>query len=556
MIRHLLASAALLLAAMPAEAARTLVVNANGYTLDNNGNLKRFSSLLVGDDGKVLAVLSRGASEPKLEAGDYKLDARGRTLVPGLIDAHGHVMGLGLSLRSLDLSEATSLPDAQAKIAAYAARNNTTGWIRGGGWNQVSWGLDRMPTAAELDAVSGARPAWFTRIDGHAGWANTAALKAANITRATRDPAGGRILRDAAGNPTGVLIDSAMDLVEKVAPPAGAGEREKAFEAALAHFASLGVTGVHDMGTSAEDWSLFRAFGDEGRLTLRITAYAAGMPAMEAIAPLRPTPWLYGGRLKLQGIKIYTDGALGSRGAFLLKPYSDEPATRGLQFLDDARIKNLFSRANYLGFQVAAHAIGDAANRQALDAFAEIRPTYGDAFRNRIEHAQVIDPADFPRFAELKIVASVQPTHATSDKAMAGDRLGEARLEGAYAWASLKQAGVRLALGSDVPVEPANPFYGLHAAVTRQDRQGQPPGGWRPHEALTLQQAFAGFTTDAAWAGGMEGKVGQLQEGAYADFLLLDRDPFTIGAAELPQVTVEETWLDGRRVFMRSASPK
>lgn len=550
MIRHLLAATALMLA-VPADAAKTLIVNANGYTLDSSGSVRRFSTLFVGDDGKVLAILQKGAAEPKLVAGDFRLDAKGRTLIPGLIDAHGHIMSLGLQLRSLDLSPTTSLADAQTKIAAYAAKDTSAGWIRGGGWNQVNWALGRMPTAAELDAAYGARPVWLGRVDGHAGWANTAALKAAGITKATKDPAGGRILRDAAGNPTGVLIDAAMDLVEKVAPPPSAGEREKALEAALEHLAALGLTGVHDMGTSADDWALFRTFGDEGRLTLRITAYAAGMPAMEAISPLRPTPWLYNGRLKLQGIKLMADGALGSRGAFLLQPYADEPGTRGLQMLDDAKIKNLFSRANYLGYQVAVHAIGDAANRQALDAFTEIRPAYGDKFRNRIEHAQVIDPADIPRMADLKIIASMQPTHATSDKAMAADRLGEARLEGAYAWATLRKAGVKLAFGSDFPVEPANPFYGLHAAVTRQDRQNQPPGGWRPQEALTLQQALAGFTTDAAWAGGMDGKVGSLQEGAYADFLLLDRDPFTIAPAELPQVMVEESWLDGRRVFVR-----
>lgn len=550
MIRCLLAATALILAG-PADAAKTLIVNANGYTIDGSGSLRRFSTLFVGDDGKVLAILQKGSAEPKLVAGDFRLDAKGRTLIPGLIDAHGHIMSLGLQLRSLDLSETTSLADAQAKIAAYAAKDTSTGWVRGRGWNQVSWGLGRMPTAAELDAAYGARPVWLSRVDGHAGWANTAALKAAGITKATRDPAGGRILRDAAGNPTGVLIDTAMDLVEAVAPPVSAGERELALKAALEHLASLGLTGAHDMGTSAEDWALFRTFGDEGRLTLRITAYAAGMAAMEAISPLRPTPWLYNGRLKLQGVKLMSDGALGSRGAFLLQPYADEPGARGLQMLDDAKIKNLFSRANYLGYQVAVHAIGDAANRQALDAFAEIRPAYGDKFRNRIEHAQVIDPADIPRFAELQIIASVQPTHATSDKAMAEQRLGADRLVGAYAWSALRKAGVRLALGSDFPVEPANPFYGLHAAVTRQDRQNQPPGGWRPQEAMTLQQALAGFTTDAAFAGGMDGKVGALQEGAYADFLLLDRDPFAIAPAELPQVQVEETWMDGQRVYVR-----
>lgn len=550
MIRHILLLAAVF-AAAPADAAKTLIVNANGYTIEESGGLRRFGGLLVGDDGKVLAILPRGAAEPKLAAGDFKLDARGRTLIPGLIDAHGHVMGLGQQLLSLDLSATTSLADAQTKIAAQAARESASSWIRGGGWNQVQWGLGRMPTAAELDAAAGARPAWLVRVDGHAGWANSAALKAAGITKATKDPAGGRILRDAAGNPTGVFIDSAMELVEKAAPPPSAGVREKALEAALEHLASLGLTGVHDMGTAPDDWALFRTFGDEGRLTLRITAYAGGMAAMEAISPLRPTPWLYDDRLKLQGIKIYTDGALGSRGAWLLKPYTDEPATRGLQFLDDTKEKNLFSRANFLGYQVAAHAIGDAANRQALDSFAEIRPTYGDKFRNRIEHAQVIDLADIPRFAELKIVASIQPTHATSDKAMAEDRLGATRLEGAYAWAALRKADVHLALGSDFPVEPANPFYGLHAAVTRQDRAGQPPEGWRADQAMTIQQAFAGFTADAAWAGGAENRVGSLQPGRWADFILLDRDIFAIAPAELFQVKVEETWLAGRRVYVK-----
>ncbi len=531
--------------------AKTLVVNANGYTLESTGGLRRFAGLLIGDDGKVMALLPKGAAEPKLAVGDYRLDAGGKTVIPGLIDAHGHIMGYAIGLRQLDLADTTTLAQAQAKIARYAAENPTTQWLVGRGWNQETWGIGRFPSAADLDGIATDKPIWLTRVDGHAGWANSLALKAAGITKATRDPAGGRILRDAAGNPTGVLIDAATALVEKVVPPPSAGEREQALEAALKKLASLGLTGVHDMGTSAEDWALFRSFGDTGRLTLRITSYAAGMSAMEAISPLRPTPWLYQDRLRLQGIKIYADGALGSRGAWLLAPYADEPGTRGLGFLDDAKMKNLFSRANYLGYQVAVHAIGDAANRQALDSFAEIRPAYGDRLRNRIEHAQIIAPGDISRFAELHIIASVQPTHATSDKAMASERLGEARLEGAYAWGLLRKAGVHLALGSDFPVEPANPFFGIHAAVTRQDRQNQPPGGWRPHDAMTIDQAIAGFTRDAAYAGGMDDRVGTLAVGRWADFLILDRDIFTIPPSELPEVQVEETWLAGGRVWQR-----
>ena len=546
MIRIVLA---LLLAS--AADAKTLVVNANGYTINDTGALTRFTGLLIGDNGKLLATLREGAAEPKLAAGDYRLDVKGKTIFPGLIDAHGHVMDVGFGLRQLDLTQATSLADAQGKARTYAAANPAAKWIRGRGWNQVVWGVDRFPTALELDAAIAERPAWLERVDAHAGWANSAAMKAAGITAKTRDPAGGRIIRDKLGNPTGVFIDSAMALIDKAAPPPTAGDSEEAFAAALQYFATLGLTGIHDMGTSPSDWALYRAFGDMGRLSIRITAYAAGMPAMEQISPLRPTPWLYGDRLRLQGIKFFGDGALGSRGAWLLAPYSDEPTTRGLQFLDDTKQKNFFSRANFLGYQVATHAIGDAANRQALDSFAELRATYGDKFRNRIEHAQVIAPADIPRFAELQIIASIQPTHATSDKAMATARLGEGRLEGAYAWASLRQAKARIALGSDTPVEPANPFFGLHAAVTRQDRNNQPPGGWRADQAMSLQQALKGFTADAAFAGGAETRVGTLTEGRWADFILLDRDPFGIPPADLPKVQVQETWLAGQRVYVR-----
>lgn len=550
MIRYLLLALAILLA-MPANAQRTLIVNANGYSFSSDGRLERFSTLLIGQDGKVLATIQKGAAEPKLAAGEFRLDARGRTIIPGLIDAHGHLMGLGYRLRQLDLTSARSLTQAQDAIRAHTAANASAEWITGGGWNQEQWGLGRFPTAAELDAATGTRPAALERVDSHATWVNTAALKAAGITRATRDPAGGRIIRDGAGNPTGILIDTASALVAKVVPKPSAGEAEKALEAALKHMASVGLTGMHDMGTLPEEWTLIRSFGDEGRLTARITAYAGGIESMEAIAPLRPTPWLYQDRLRLIGVKIYGDGALGSRGAWLLEPYADEPGTRGLRFVDDTKQKNWFSRANFLGFQVAHHAIGDAANRQALDSFAEILPTYGEKFRNRIEHAQVVNPTDVPRFVELKLIASMQPTHASSDHAMAEARLGPARLDGAYAWATFLKAGVRLALGSDFPVEPANPFYGLHAAVTRQTRDGVPPGGWRMADALTLEQALKGFTIDAAHAGHMEGRVGTLAMGAWADFLILDQDPFQTAPTDLWKITPAETWLAGRRVYQR-----
>ncbi len=549
MISRLLALFVAATLALPANA-RTLIANANGYTLDAKGELVRFGGLVIGDNGKVERVLARGDREPGMEQGDYRLDARGKTVLPGLIDAHGHVMELGAAALRVDLRDTANEEEALAKVRAYAAANPGARWILGGGWNQVVWGRG-FPTAAELDRAVGDRPVYLARVDGHAGWANTAAIRMAHVGAATPDPAGGRIERGPGRVPSGVFVDGAKALVERVIPPATPAEQEAALVKALSIMASVGLTGVHDAGVSPETWRLYRMFGDEGRLTIRITAMAAGMVALDAIAPLRPTPWLYEDRLRLGTVKLYADGALGSRGAWLKAPYSDDPTNRGLRFHTDTVLKNWVSRANFLGFQVAVHAIGDAANAQVLDAYADNRAAYGDARRNRIEHAQILDVADLPRFAANHVIASVQPTHATSDKAMAGARLGEARLAGAYAWRALVDSGARIALGSDFPVEPPNPFFGLHAAVTRQDRTGNPPGGWRADQALSLREALAGFTTGAAYAGFAEDKVGRLAPGLWADLLLLDRDPFTIPPSELWRTQVLETWVGGRRVFTK-----
>ena len=546
----LLAWLAMLAGTAPAPAA-TIIVNANGYSLDAAGRVERLRGLVIGDDGRILRVLRRGDAEPKAQPGDFRLDARGRTLLPGLIDAHGHVLALGEGLLHVDLSATRSLEEALEAVRAHAAANPARKWILGRGWNQVRWGLGRFPTAAELDRAVSDRPVALSRIDGHALWVNTAALKAGGVTAATRDPAGGRIERGPGGAPSGVLVDAAETLVTRHIPPATPGEQEAALAAALTLMARLGLTGVHDMGVTPEAWRLYRMFGDEGRLSVRVTGYAAGIEAMEAIAPLRPTPWLNEDRLRLVGVKLYADGALGSRGAWLKAPYSDDPGNRGLRFHDDTRLRNMVSRANFLGLQVALHAIGDAANAQALDAFAEVLPAYGQRLRNRIEHAQLLDPADIPRFAALGVVASVQPTHATSDKAMAGARVGEARLAGAYAWRALLDSGARMAFGSDFPVEPAEPLFGLHAAITRQDRDGQPPGGWRADQKVTRAEALAGFTSWAAWAGHAETRVGRLAPGFWADFVLLDGDPMDAPAEEIWRIGVVETWVGGRRVFQR-----
>ncbi len=542
------AAATLALAQAAAADARTVVTNANGYTLDDVGRLQKFSALVIGDDGRVERVLPADAALPD---GDV-VDLSGRTVLPGLIDAHGHVMGLGQGLLSLDLSGTRTLDEALAAIADYAAANPDLPWILGRGWNQVTYGMDGFPTAAMLDGVVSDRPVFLERVDGHAGWVNGAALRAAGLSAASVDPDGGRIERLENGSPAGVLVDAAQDAVRRVIPAPTESQRVAALEAALGKMAAIGLTGAADMGTSPADWAVMQRFGEQGKLTARIAAYAGGMEALKAIAGAdgAPTGWRYDDRLALVGVKLYGDGALGSRGAALLEPYSDDPDNKGLLFVEGATLRNQFYTAARGGFQIAFHAIGDAANREALDAFADVL-RYEPGGRHRIEHAQIVALEDLPRFAEIGVIASMQPTHATSDKAMAEDRVGPERIRGGYAWKTLIESGARFAGGSDFPVEPPEPLYGLHAAVTRQDREGNPDGGWYPNEALTLETALAAFTTGAAYAEGLETKVGTLTPGKWADFIVLDADPFAVDPGAIWSIGVDQTWLAGSQVYER-----
>ncbi len=546
-MRKLLAALAALFCAHAA-AADTLVENVNGYTLGANKEIVRFTGLLVGNDGRVKQLLQR--RERPAARPDYRVDGRGRTMIPGLVDAHGHVMGLGFQALQLDLSDTRTLQEAQAKLAAYAAANPTPRWIVGRGWNQERWGLGRFPTAADIDSVVPGRPVWLERVDGHAGWANSLAMKEAGVTAASKSPPGGRI-ETAGRQPSGIFIDAAMQLVDKVVPPPLPRVRDTAFDTAQNILLQNGVTAVADMGTSADDWLVIRRAGDEGRLNLRIMSYAAGIEPLLTVAGTEPTPWLYDSKLKMVGVKLYSDGALGSRGAWLKQPYKDKPGEKGLAFLNDATLKNLMSRAAMDGFQVAVHAIGDAANAQLLDALEELAGTYKGDRRWRIEHAQIVDPADLPRFGRNGIIASMQPVHQTSDWRMAEARMGLNRLGGAYAWRSMIANGAPLAFGSDFPVESSNPFHGLAVAVSREDDQGQPPGGWLPEQKVTMAQAFAGFTRDAAFAGFAEDRFGTLEPGKMADFIFIDRDLFESSPRDIRQTRVLETWVGGRKVWER-----
>ncbi|WP_310533914.1 amidohydrolase family protein [Novosphingobium sp.] len=528
--------------------ADTLIDNVDGFTLDDQGQVQRISGLVFSADGKVVQLLRRGDKKPAKT--DYYIDGKGRVLMPGLIDAHLHIMSLGIAAMTLDLSATKSLAEAQAAIAKFAAEHPERKWIIGRGWNQEVWKLGRFPTAAEIDAVVKDRPVWLQRVDGHAGWGNSLALSTAGVTAATKDPAGGRIERlPGSQAPSGVLVDGATVLIEKHVPQPRAAERDLALDKAQDLLASKGVTAAADMGTSIEDWQALRRAGDSGRLRIRVMSYASGVDAMTLIGGSEPGPWLYDDKLHLNGVKIYLDGALGSRGASLKAPYADAPGNKGLSFLTPAQLRNLMSRAAMDSFQVAVHAIGDEANGQVLGAVSELAQTYKGDRRWRIEHAQVVDPADIKRFGQLGVIASMQPVHQTSDRLMAEARLGPNRLAGSYAWKSIADGGGKLAFGSDAPVESPDPFAGLAAAISRQGPDGQPFGGWQPQERLTREAAIAGFTTGAAYAGLAETRFGRLAPGLRADFLLVDRDPLLASPAELAQTRVLETWVGGRRIY-------
>jgi predicted amidohydrolase YtcJ len=527
-----------------------LIDHVNGYSVDQTGQIVRFTGILIGSDGKVKQLLQ--ASDKRPEWLDFKADGQGRTLLPGLIDAHGHIMEYGRALTTLDLSGTTSLADAQTKLANYAASHPSPIWIHGFGWNQEVWNLGRFPTAADIDLAVRERPVVLERVDGHALLLNSAAMAAAGISASAKDPPGGRIERDKAGKPTGLFVDKAMDLVTAAIPKATPVERDDAFRKAQEALLAFGITTVSDMGTTTDDWNLYRRLGDSDRLRIRIVSYGLGVDTALSIGGTGPTPWLYRDHLRLVGVKLFADGALGSRGAWLKQPYTDAPTTRGLAFMDDTRMKNLMSRAAMDNFQVAVHAIGDAANQEVLDSIEELAETYKGDRRWRIEHAQIVDPVDLPRFAHAGIVASMQPTHETSDWKMAEKRLGPDRLKGAYAWATMEREHVPLAFGSDFPVESPNPFPGFAAAISRQDAQGQPAGGWQPQEKISIDQALAAFTTGGAYATQSEDRLGSLAPGHYADFVLVDRNPMdTPDPQAVRQTQVLETWIAGKRVWQR-----
>lgn len=482
------------------------------------------------------------------------------TVVPGLIDAHAHLVNLGHILSEANLWGVDSKEEVIARLQAAEKTLAPGQWLIGRGWDQNLWPGKAFPTAADLDAAFPERPVYLDRVDGHAAWVNTAALRLAQqhgrSLAGDWQPDGGHIQRNGDGQPRGVLIDAAANLVAMHIPAHAPAELDRRLGQALAVAVANGLTGVHDMGVSRDELARFARFADAGKLPLRIDAYAAGDG--DALADLCANG-LYrhaGGRLQMRGVKLFVDGALGSRGAAMLAPYSDDPHNHGLLMMTPQAHLAVSRKAAACGVQVASHAIGDRGNQVVLDNYQSVLAGQGAAdLRWRVEHAQVLADADIARFGRLGVIASMQPTHATSDMGWAQDRVGSERIKGAYAWQRLAGSGARLALGSDFPVEQVDPRLGLQAAVTRQDGKGLPAGGWQADQRLSAQQALAGFTSGAAYAGFDEREVGMLRQGLRADFVVLDGNPLQVAGGQLSALQVLSTWVDGAPVYQAEQAP-
>lgn len=504
--------------------------------------------------GRIVYLGPDAGAEPLRGAGTEVIDLAGRTVTPGLVDAHSHLAGLGEALEQVDLTGAATYEEVVRRVREAAGRLPAGSWVGGRGWDQNLWPDQRFPHHRALSAAVPDHPVWLTRVDGHAALVNARAMEILGIDAATPDPAGGRFLRDGdgggGGGLTGVLVDNAMQ-VEARLPAPSAADLERRIAAAAHHCVERGLTTVTDMGVAEPTIEAYRSLRRAGRLPLRAALFLTDDAELLARWQARGPEVDPEARLLVRGVKLYADGALGSRGAALLEPYGDDPGNLGLLVASGEHLADVARRALAAGFQVGVHAIGDRGAVVALDAMESALGGPRPEARFRLEHAQVTRPQDIARMARLGIIASMQPTHATSDMPWADERLGALRLPRAYAWRQVLAAGGRLALGSDFPVESADPRLGLYAAVTRQDRQGRPAGGWLPEERLTREEALRGFTLDAAWSLFLDGEVGSLAPGKRADLVVFARDVMTVPAAEIPEVPIDLTLVDGRVVYSR-----
>jgi predicted amidohydrolase YtcJ len=531
-----------------------ILTNGKIYTVDN---ARPRASALAVRGGRVLFVGSDAEARVLAGPSSSVIDLHGATVVPGIIDAHAHLLGLGDKLQRVDLVGSKSYDEVVSRVKEWAKDVKPGTWIQGRGWDQNLWPTRQFPTHEALSRAFPNNPVVLTRIDGHAVLANGKAMELARVTAATADPSGGRIIRLSSGAPSGVFVDRASGLIDRAVPAATREDDRKAILGAIAEANRMGLTGIHDAGEPAAIIGIFEELAKAGNYNLRnyVMLSDPGEPgSATALAnpyiQRGPQSALYDGHLWIRAIKLYADGALGSRGAALLAPYSDEPSNSGLLLSTPEHIEAWAEAALRTGFQVNVHAIGDRGNRIVLDAFeAALKNDPKADHRFRIEHAQVLSPQDIPRFAMLGVIPSMQATHQTSDMGWAESRVGPERIQGAYAWRSLLNTGVVVPNGTDFPVEEVNPLLTFHAAVTRQNPSNMPAGGWYPAQKMTREEALQSMTIWPAYAGFQEQILGSLTPGKYADFVILDRDIMQVPDSEILGTRVVSTWIGGKRVY-------
>ncbi|HMC55796.1 MAG TPA: amidohydrolase [Gemmatimonadaceae bacterium] len=554
-LRHAFAlcllSATLATAQSPATPADLIVQNARIYTVDEGRPMAEAMAIRA---GRVVFVGSHRGALLFRGGQTQLLDASGATIIPGITDAHAHLISLGFTLSQVDLVGTRSYEEVVARVAARAREVPAGTWILGHGWDQNDWPDTRNPTHDALSRAVPNNPVSLSRIDGHALLVNAAAMRAAAVTSSTADPAGGRLERATGAAPTGVFVDNAMDIIESRIPAPNHDQLRAAVLAAVREANRFGLTSIHDAGVAPEVIDVYEELAHAGQYTLRNYVMIRGDDSTLAKYFRRGTQnALYDGHIWIRSIKLVADGAMGSRGAALLDPYTDDPTNTGLLLEPSGRIQDVAVRALRNGFQLNVHAIGDRGNRIVLDAFEaalKLVPTADHRFR--IEHVQLLNYADVPRFAQLDVIPSMQTSHQSSDMYWTPNRIGYARTLGSYAWRSLLNTGVVIANGTDFPVEEVDPMRTFHAAVTRQDENNWPAGGWFPDQRMTRDEALKSMTIWAAYAAFQEKDLGSLSPGKYADFVILDRDIMTVAPTDILATKVVATYIGGRPVYQKS----
>jgi hypothetical protein len=536
-----------------------LLFNGKVFTADENYSV---AEAVAVDGERIVAVGATRDLRNQFQAA-REIDLQGRLVTPGFNDAHVHFFRGALALLTVNLLDTKSLSEAQSRVAEKVKTVKPGEWITGRGWDHTIW-KQSFPTKKDLDQIAPNNPVYLVRVDGHVAWVNSAALRAAGVTRDTKNPEGGEIEKDASGEPTGVLKETAQGLVSRLIPQPTGAQNQTAMEMALDMARRLGITSIQD-NSGYETTRLYRQFLQQDKLTVRVSEWQNFEDSIEQLkaqrtefASFKDDP----NRLKLTALKGYVDGTLGSKTAAMLAPFSDDPHNSGIPRRSPEELTKMIVERDAAGFQIALHAIGDRANRMALEGFqfavydgqktrnGELNnsKTYS-LKRHRIEHAQVVNPSDFKRFADLGIIASMQPSHAISDKRWAESRIGEYRVLGAYSWHLMQSYGVHVPFGTDFPVEPINPYRTLYAAVSRQDEAGDPAGGWQPQERLSMAEAIRSHTYEAAYAEFSEKEKGTIAAGMLADLVVHSKDLLTIPAKEILTTEPVYTIFNGRIIY-------